>query len=79
MAYRETRRWCRVCGRETVHWRAWNEWRQAPPPEGWLGSMVTFLRTVRKNLSWRWRCLECDHPWESSLLNRESPRQQTGR
>jgi len=68
MSYRESRRYCKVCGRKTVHWRPGSEWRETEPAEGWHVPLWALMRVVRRLNSHNWRCLECDHPWNSSLL-----------
>ncbi|HEV3163832.1 MAG TPA: hypothetical protein VGZ22_07310 [Isosphaeraceae bacterium] len=74
MSYKETRKLCKACGRETVHWRPWNEWRENDPAYGIQIPIRAVLRVVRKIYLPPWRCLECDHPWFSSLLGRRSKR-----
>lgn len=70
MAYRETRRYCKTCGRETKHWRPWTDWRDAEPPQGIEIPIQAILGVIRSAYLPPWRCLECDHPWDTSLLGR---------
>ena len=70
MSYRESRRYCRPCRRITVHWRPWTSWKEAEPPVGWEVPVRAVTRAFNRLFGrHRWRCLECDHPWDSSLLH----------
>jgi hypothetical protein len=68
MAYRECRRRCDVCGRITAHWRPRFDLRPPNQPEGWRFSVSALLKALHVTSTQKWRCLECDHPWEASLL-----------
>jgi hypothetical protein len=73
MAYRETRQRCKVCGRETVHWRPWFELRPAFHAKEWPRAIAALLRSLPLPGMRQWRCLECDHPWDFSLLRGDVP------
>jgi hypothetical protein len=69
MAYRECRRFCKVCGRQTVHWRPGTAWREGEPPDGLSTVFTAVFRVLKYQFkSHQWRCLDCDHPWNTSLL-----------
>jgi hypothetical protein len=68
MSYKETRKFCKACGRVTVHWRPGTEWRETSPPVGWQVPVGALFRVICRLYPRPWRCLECDHPWDMSLL-----------
>lgn len=70
MSYRESRRCCKTCGRETLHWRPWFDLRPAFHHDGWRGILRAMLHPSRLLIFGHWRCVECDHPWSVSLLRR---------
>lgn len=70
MSYRETRRKCPTCGRVTLHWLPRPDMRPGSAPEGWRESLASFFRGVLGTDAGAWRCLECDHPWNSTLLRK---------
>jgi len=72
MSYRETRRRCPTCGRETLHWRPWFELRPAFHARENRLSVTSLFAALRLAILHEWRCLECDHPWHASLLRRRS-------
>lgn len=74
MAYRESRRRCDTCGRVTLHWRPRLDLRPTSQPEGSGFSVSSLLKLLRKSVPGAWRCIECDHPWEASLLRHHRAR-----
>jgi hypothetical protein len=79
MAYRETRLRCATCGRVTVHWRPRMDLRPPGHSENASFSMGSLIRALQRRLSSPWRCLDCDHPWKTSLLRRPPDAAGTGR
>lgn len=71
MAYRESRRYCKICGRKTLHWRPGSDWREAAPAEGLQALIRAIWKLIQSFQSRQWRCIDCDHPWNTSLLREQ--------
>jgi hypothetical protein len=70
MAYRESRRLCRTCGRVTAHWQPRLDMRPPSHSDSSPFSVTGLVRAIRRKISVPWRCLDCDHPWENSVFRK---------